>query len=265
MRGQRLQRLSASIDAFFSLGGAVEVHEDVHFVRNDALPRIHDANHGYAVRAVSRDAVRGVLERARERFGSPRTPFFYCDALTPAAFEAQLASEGYEATATVELLLSGELERGGSDVAIREARSDDDWRSVLELTRADHREAAAREKRPPYDADVTEGLVALRRARAPAVRTWLASSGRRDCAFVSSWPGSAGIGKVEDLFTRPDHRQRGIATRLIAHGVADARSRGAREVGIGARVGDTPVRMYAALGFEPVMLRRGWRRTDPTP
>jgi GNAT superfamily N-acetyltransferase len=68
---------------------------------------------------------------------------------------------------------------------------------------------------------------------------------------------------VEDLFTHPDYRHRGLATALIAHCVADARARGAGPVVIGADPHDTPRQMYAALGFRPLFLSRGYLRRFP--
>ena len=70
----------------------------------------------------------------------------------------------------------------------------------------------------------------------------------RDCAFFSSWPGVGGIGEVEDLFTVPASRHRGLATALIGHAVDDARRWGAGPVLMGAVADDTPKSMHAALG-----------------
>jgi predicted GNAT family acetyltransferase len=67
-----------------------------------------------------------------------------------------------------------------------------------------------------------------------------------------------GIGQVEDLFTHPDFRHRGIATALIAHCVADARARGAGPVLITADPLDTPKQMYAAMGFRPFSVTRNY-------
>ena len=55
---------------------------------------------------------------------------------------------------------------------------------------------------------------------------------------------------VEDLFTLPSHRNRGIARSLIHHCVDDALARGAVDVLIGALHDDTPKNAYAAMGFE---------------
>jgi predicted GNAT family acetyltransferase len=77
---------------------------------------------------------------------------------------------------------------------------------------------------------------------------------------LSSWPGENGVGQVEDLFTHPDYRHRGLATTLIAHGVADARARGAGPVLIIADPSDTPQQMYSAMGFRPLFISRSQYR-----
>ena len=41
-------------------------------------------------------------------------------------------------------------------------------------------------------------------------------AGNTDCAFLSSWPGANGVGKVEDLFTHAEFRHQGIASALIS-------------------------------------------------
>ena len=65
---------------------------------------------------------------------------------------------------------------------------------------------------------------------------------------------------VEDVFTHPDYRRRGVATALVEHGVDACRAEGAGGVLLSAFAPDTPKRMYAALGFRPVMaLRSYWR------
>jgi predicted GNAT family acetyltransferase len=63
---------------------------------------------------------------------------------------------------------------------------------------------------------------------------------------------------VENLFTHPDHRHRGIATALIHHCVADARAHGSRPVVIVCDPNDTPKNMYGALGFRPVAIKRAY-------
>ncbi len=73
-------------------------------------------------------------------------------------------------------------------------------------------------------------------------------------AYCNSWEGINGVGQVEDLFTHPDFRHRGLASALIHHCVADCRRKGAGPVVIVADPTDTPKNMYAAMGFRPVAL-----------
>jgi hypothetical protein len=64
------------------------------------------------------------------------------------------------------------------------------------LARLDHEEQARRQVHPLWDEDVTSEMVATKRAKSPAMRFWLARAGEADCAFLSSWPGANGVGKV---------------------------------------------------------------------
>jgi GNAT superfamily N-acetyltransferase len=104
-------------------------------------------------------------------------------------------------------------------------------------------------------------MVVSKQFKAPALSFWLARVDDSEAAFFSSWPGLDGVGIVEDLFTRPEFRRRGIATALIAHCVADARARGAGPVAISARAADTPKHMYAAFGFRPVAISRSYLKS----
>jgi GNAT superfamily N-acetyltransferase len=142
--------------------------------------------------------------------------------------------------------------------------SDDDWAVVRRLTRLDDEERSRRRHHPLWDEDVTTEMVATKRAKAPDLRFWLARADGVDCAFLSSWPGANGVGKVEDLFTHPEFRHRGIATALISHCVRDARARGAGPVLIGALLNDTPMLMYVAMGFRPFCVAHRCRKVLST-
>ena len=66
---------------------------------------------------------------------------------------------------------------------------------------------------------------------------------------------------MEELYTQPEFRHRGLATALIHHCVADCRSHGAGSVVIVCAPGDTPKQMYAAMGFQPVAVKRNyWKK-----
>jgi GNAT superfamily N-acetyltransferase len=252
----------ATLLGYFELGNEVVAGDRARWVRNPACAEIYDANHGSAVRATSDDEMSAVLAEADERYAGLAHRTYKVDPGTPTAFEARLLLDGYEGESELQLLLTGDLRADPRPVDIRPVEAPADWASVARLTRRDHEEEATKQHRPPYAPSVTTAMVATKRAKAPALRFFLArTADGEDCAFFSSWPGPGnGIGKVEDLFTAPEHRRKGIATALIAHAVDDARQRGAGPVLIGAEPGDTPKAMYAALGFAPVCVLRSYTR-----
>lgn len=257
--------MSAEIDAACEIveawklwGNRVEELAGARFVTNPAFPVVRDANLVCGVRAESQaeiDAVLAHTERIFANFGHRR---FQCDPRTPPTFEARLALEGYACDETLQLLLPGALRAEPRAVALRLAETDDDWAAIERLSRLDHIEEAAKEGREPYTEETTRQLTLSKRHKCPPVRFWLVREEGFDCAFFASAPAVAGVGIVEDLFTHADFRHRGIATALIAHAVSDTRTQGAGPVMIGAAVDDTPKRMYAALGFRPLCITRGW-------
>jgi GNAT superfamily N-acetyltransferase len=253
----------ATLLGYFELGNEVAAGDQVRWVRNPACAQVFDANHGSAVRAASADDIDAVLREADERYAGLAHRTFKVDPGTPTAFEARLLLDGYAGESELQLLLTGDLRADPRAVDIRPVETPADWASVARLTRRDHEEEAAKQHRPPYASGVTTAMVATKRAKAPALRFFLATDDGEDCAFFSSWPGPGDgnpVGKVEDLFTAPEHRHKGIATALIAHAVDDARRRGAGPVLIGAEPGDTPKAMYAALGFAPVCVLRSYTK-----
>jgi GNAT superfamily N-acetyltransferase len=258
-----LRRVYETLEGYYALGCEVIDDPLARFVRDRDAPRIYDVNFAHSVRAETESEISAVFERAHEVFAGLPHRVFHIDPWTPPAFEASLVLHGFEFEDEIQLLLEHELHVAGEPPAIdiRLVASDDDWSVVRRLTRLDHEEQARREIHPVWDEEVTTEMVATKRAKAPDLRFWLARAGAVDCAFLSSWPGSNGVGKVEDLFTHPDFRHRGIATALIVHCVRDARGRGAGPVLIGALPNDTPMRMYAAMGFRPVCVTHRGRRT----
>jgi GNAT superfamily N-acetyltransferase len=256
-----LEAVVATLLGYFELGNEVVAGEGVRWVRNPACAEIYDANHGSAVRAATPGQIDAVLADADERYADLAHRTYKVDPGTPSAFEARLLLDGYEGESELQLLLTGDLRADPRPVDIRPVETPADWAIVARLTRRDHEEEAAKQHRPPYRPSVTTAMVATKRAKAPALQFFLArDDDGEDCGFFSSWPGIEGIGKVEDLFTAPEHRRKGIATALIAHAVADARARGADAVLIGADPTDTPKDMYAAMGFTPVCVLRSYTR-----
>jgi GNAT superfamily N-acetyltransferase len=254
----RIRRACETFEAYGALGNEVSDLYVLRIVRNRARPHVWDANHATRVRADGAAEIARAFELAERAFDGYAHLDFRCDPFTPSEFEAELALRGYRARPTLQMLLEGPLAARAPAVEIRAATSERDWEAIARLTRLDHEEGATRLAQPLWDATVTQHMVDSRRDKLPAVRTWLAHADGRDCAFFSSFPGENGVGMVEDLFTHPDQRGRGVATALIAHAVADARERGASAVLIGANPDDTPKAIYARMGFRPLCLTRNY-------
>ncbi len=246
---------------YLALGNETITSDPVRFVRNRAAPSIYDANHGTRVRAASEPEIDAVLSHAEELFAGFGHRRFDCDPFTPAAFEARLVLEGYRANPELQLILEGSLRASPPPVEIRLARSDTDWELLGRLIRMEHQETAERERRPVYSEIVSAQMIETKRAKCPPLRFWIAQVGGVDAAYFSGWPGENRVGLVEDLFTHPEFRGRGVATALIARAVEDARARGADAVLIGAAPEDTPRRMYAAMGFRPLCVTRSYLKT----
>jgi GNAT superfamily N-acetyltransferase len=253
-----LRRVCDARAAYNELGNTVVEEARARFVCRPEMPVVHDANIASWVRAETDEEIDGVLARADELYAGLRHRKVMIDPDTPAAFEARLVLEGYQPHPHVELVLEGDLRPAPSPADLRLVESDDDWRSLTALWQLDHAEETAKGRHDPWAPGVAEQVVAAKRAKAPDLRFWLARVEGKDAAFFSSWPGHDGLGVVEDLFTRPELRHRGIASALIAHSVADARERGAGPVAISARTNDTPKHMYAALGFRPSGISRSY-------
>jgi GNAT superfamily N-acetyltransferase len=261
-----LRRVYEALQGYYELGCEVIDDPRARFVRDRDAPRIYDVNFAHSVRAATEPEIVAVLERADEVFAGLPHRIFHLDPWTPPAFEARLVVEGFAFEDELELLLARDLAIVDEPppVEIRPVDSDDDWAIVRRLTRLDHEETARRRLHPLWDEDVTTEMVATKRAKAPDLRFWLARADGVDCAFLSSWPGANGVGKVEDLFTHPDFRHRGVATALIVHCVRDARARGAGPVLIGALLNDTPMHMYVAMGFRPFCVAHRGRKSNDT-
>jgi GNAT superfamily N-acetyltransferase len=233
------------------------------FVRDRRTPDVWDANFAAFPRAESAGEVDAAIAELEAEFADAAHRQVFWDPGTPLPFEARLQLDGYETHDEVVLVLEHGLEPRDAPVELRPAVRDSDWDAITELCWLDHQEEVAKGFHEPWGRSVTEQLVDAKRAKAPEVRFWIARCDGVDCAFFSAYPGTNGVGLVEDLFTHADFRGRGVASALIAACVDDARSRGAGPVLIGARVDDTPKHMYAALGFRPLCVRRAYvRRLD---
>jgi len=256
-RHDLLQRVCATVHGFMQAGNEVFAAEGATFVRNRTCPRRYDANHITDVHTDTPDAIERLLARADREFAGFGHRRFDLDPFTPPPFVARLALEGYGCGETVQLLLQGELRALVRPAVIRRVENDRDWDAYAALQHEEWKEATAKQERI-FKADVAVEFVVAKRAKCPPVSHWIAEADGTPCGYISSWPGNNGVGIVEDLFTLPQFRHRGIATALIAHTVDDVRRSGANAVVIGALTDDTPKHMYAAMGFRPVLVTRNY-------
>lgn len=90
--------------------------------------------------------------------------------------------------------------------------------------------------------------------RHPSVRLWVAQEGTHvvgTCALAALEPGHE---ELKSMCTHPERRGRGIASRLLAHLLADARTRKVRRISLetGSMAFFAPARaLYGKAGFVP--------------
>ncbi len=247
-----LARRAQAVDrGFLALGHDTFVAAGARFVRAPGLPAIHDANFVTDVTAGRPDEIERLLARVEDEFAGLSHRQFLLGGASPPGVAAALLLRGYEESSSLLLVLEGALSCGDRPHDVRPLRSDDDWDAYRRLKQRDWDERAARLGLRDHQW-VGPHMVREHRAKSPPAQYWLAVLDGVPRGFLASWAGLDGMGQVEDLYIEPEVRHRGLATALIHRGVADCRERGAGAVLIVADATDTPKRMYAAMGFEPV-------------
>jgi len=240
-------------DANLALGNESFDEVGASFVRNRAAPDIYDANHLTNIRVGSLDEVESLFALAEKEFAGFKHRRFDIDHRTHPAVVARLRIEDYERGEGLVMLLEGELNGPPSEHDIRPVVSDEDWADFAKLKIEDWLEYRKKQGRPA-EPEVARAMVRVDRGKCPPVQYYLARVDGKPAAYFNSWSGIGGIGQVEDLFTLPEYRNRGLAAALIHRCVADCREKGARQVIIVADPSDTPKQIYARMGFRPVAL-----------
>jgi len=140
---------------------------------------------------------------------------------------------------------------------VRPIASEADWAAYARLKQRDWDERAAR--LGIRDAsELGADMFREHRAKVPPAKYWLAWLDGTPRGFLASWPGTEGVGQVEDLYVEPEVRHRGLATALLHRGVADCRTRGADPVAIVADATDTRSTCTPRWGSVP------WRSSTST-
>jgi GNAT superfamily N-acetyltransferase len=247
----------AVTQAFMALGNERFEADGATLIRNRETPQVRDANHVTHVTASTPDEIEGLVARVEWEFAGFPHRRFDLDFTTPPAFEAHLALEGYRRWDALVMLLESDLMGEAKPHDVREITDNAGWQARTALLDVDWREYSQRMD-SPFDEQAVEAMMRSRLLKTPPVRHWLAYAEGQPRAYCASWEGLDGVGQVEDLFTHPDYRRRGLATALIHRSVADCRERGAGPVVIVADANDWPKQMYAAMGFRPVAVVRSY-------
>jgi GNAT superfamily N-acetyltransferase len=231
-------------------------------ITNPDHPEVWDANHADSVVANEPDEIAAVLNAMDEHLNHSPWRVVHTDPSTPEPFTARLALNGFEERpAIIQMRLEGEV-RARPSADLRPVETEADWRALAALVRQDHSEGA-RTGGPAVSLEVTAGIVASYRAKGGLYRFHLAHIDGEPAAYGALAAAPSGAGMIEDLYTLPVHRGRGIASGLIASFANELKSAGCTCVFLGAMVGQPARFLYAKLGFRPLMLTRCWvRRAD---
>lgn len=257
-----LEGLAEAHDACEALGQRTVQTGRGRLVIDPGHPEVWSANHMSAVRASTPAEIDEALADLEAAFAGMPYRVVDADALTPPAFVARLALEGFEEQpAVIVMALQGPFAAAvpppGLD--IRAVVSQADWQDFRRLHRLDCEEGA--EVGRPMSEALIDGLFDGLQRKAEAGRFFLGRIDGRACARAIAITAPGGFGLVDDVFTTPAERRRGVASAMIAHCVEELRAQGSSTAFLTARVSGDPKRLYARLGFVPVMLARRWVRT----
>lgn len=228
-------------------------------VKNTALPEVWDANHASALTAGDPDDIDDFLMSVEHHLAHSPWRVVHTDPFTPEPFVARLALDGFvEQPATIQMVLDRKIPpRYAGEIDPIDTKSD--WEALAALVRRDHEEGG-RTGGKILPSDVTEAIVAGYRAKDGPYRFHLMRIDGEPVAYGALAVAPSGAGMIEDLFTLPAFRQRGIATAMIAQFASVLEGQGCTSIFLGALVGEQARHLYARLGFQPLLLTRCWVR-----
>ena len=231
----------------------------VRIIVDTAHPDVWDANHADAVSATTEEEIDGVLNALDRYLAHSNWRVVHTDPSTPETFLARLAMDGFEEQpAVIQMALHGPVHTDAI-VELHPVVSDEDWKTLGLLVLRDHEEGA-RTGGMDLMPEVSEGIVAGYRRKAPQCPFFLATHDGDAIAYGSCAVGPSGAGIIEDLFTVPSHRGRGVASAMIRAFAERLHDAGCSTVFLGALATEPARHLYAKLGFRPVLLTRTWAK-----
>lgn len=240
------------------LGNQVLKEACCHIIANPSHPQVWDANHADAVTARTDADIASVFAAMEAHLAHTPWRVVHTDGFTPDAFLGWLALKGFaEQPATIQMVLPGDLLDRGAQVQIHPVVDDADWGAVHRLVALDHAEGR-RTAQLDVMPEFTSSMVAGYRAKSAHYHFNLVIQEGEPVAYGAFARAPNGVGMIEDLFTHPTARSRGVATAMIAAFSDHLRARGCHTIFLGALAPEHPRHLYARLGFRPVGLARSW-------
>lgn len=242
------------------LGNAVVAAPHCHIVANPLRPDVWDANHADNVTAQTDAEIDAVFAAMDRHLGHTPWRVVHTDGFTPDAFLARLAFDDFEERpVTIQMALRGELADRGAPVDLRPVASEADWDALLQLVLVDHAEGR-RTGGLDVSPEVSAAMVAGYRAKSEAYHFHLAMQNGLPAAYGAYVAAPNSVGMIEDLFTLPSARRRGLATAMIDAFTEHLRATGCQTIFLGALAAEQAKYLYARLGFYPVGVARAWVR-----
>jgi GNAT superfamily N-acetyltransferase len=231
-------------------------------VANAEHPDVWEANHADDVIARTDEETQAVFAAMDRDLGHTPWRVVHTDCFTPDAFLAGLALDFDERFVAIQMALDGDLADRGASVELRPVVDDADFAALLRLVILNHaeRQEIDRLQLPP---EFSAAMVDVYRTKGDAYLFHLAIKQGVPIAYGGCAAAPNGVGMIDDLFTLPSERRRGVITGVIAAFVDELRAKGRRQIFLGALANDRPKRLYARLGFRPVTLARTWARKLP--
>ncbi|HEY1453962.1 MAG TPA: GNAT family N-acetyltransferase [Roseiarcus sp.] len=223
-------------------------------------PDVWEANHADEVTARTGEEIDAVFAAMDRHLGHTPWRVVHTDCFSPDAFLARLALDFDERFVAIQMALEGDLADRGAPVTLRPVVDDADFDALLRLVIVNHAERQETDGLPP---EFSAAMVEVYRSKRDGYRFHLAIKEGVPIAYGGSAAAPNGAGMIDDLFTLPSERRRGVITGMIAALVDDLRARGCEPIFLGALANDRPKRLYARLGFRPVTLARTWARKLP--
>lgn len=242
-----------AVQQFWSVGGTITTHSAGTLVRHDSNPTIRMGNFAAGIRTRDYDSINDLIGQ---------TSKVVIDSETPSSVAAHLALNDWKLDQELQHAMPPSVEVPAATGLELSPVTGDDWETIYQFFRIDHVEEDARAKRETRPESLTRAGVELRRSIGAEATYYLATTASEPEACIATWENGRGIGIIEDVFVYPDSRGKGVAKNMLRFAVNSLRRDGVEHVLIASDIEDTPKRLYARFGFEPVHVNTAYVRAE---